>query len=250
MFSDSTKAGHKTSEGISKNKRRKIRRNTCEKRWAAKERELNEKFLRKLSPISYLTTKSTCYQGVSNLSQHPCLTKPLSGDNSCEILNNSREECASNTYFTVKIKNHILFMSNRIGCLRFTEQSIALESYLESVKTELADITINKPKNNLSRNEMAALKELRNNSAINLKKADKGTTTVIMNKSNKIQEAEVQLENREHYKPLEAPMVNMTQTRVNQMACSNPQPAKNPCFLNAYKNPQTCSGRKTDHLRL
>ena len=99
------------------------------------------------------------------------------------------------------------------------QQSIALESLLESVKTQLADITItiNKPKNNLSRNEMAALKELRNNSAINLKKADKGTTTVIMNKSNKIQEAEVQLENREHYKPLEAPMVNMTKTKVNQI---------------------------------
>ena len=48
-----------------------------------------------------------------------------------------------------------------------------------------------------------------NNSAINLKKADKGTTTVIMNKSNKIQEAEVQ--------PLEAPMVNITQTKVNQI---------------------------------
>ena len=64
---------------------------------------------------------------------------------------------------------------------------------------------------------MAALKELWNKSAINLKKADKGTTTVIMNKSNKIQEAEVQLENREHYKPLEAPMVNMTQTKVNQI---------------------------------
>ena len=53
------------------------------------------------------------------------------------------------------------------------QQSIALESYLESVKTQLADIRVNKPKNNLSRNEMAALKELRNNSAINLKKATK-----------------------------------------------------------------------------
>ena len=69
----------------------------------------------------------------------------------------------------------------------------------------------------MSHNETAALKELRNNSAINLKKADKGTTTVIMNKSNKIQEAEVQLENREHYKPLEALMVNITQTKVNQI---------------------------------
>ena len=96
-------------------------------------------------------------------------------------------------------------------------QSISLESYLESVKTQLADIRINKPKNNLSRSEMADLTEPRNNSAINLRKADKGTTTIIMNKSNKIQEAEVQLENREHYKPLEAPMVNMTQTNVNQI---------------------------------
>ena len=72
------------------------------------------------------------------------------------------------------------------------QQSIALESYLESVKAQLADIRINKPKNNLSRNEMVALKELKNNSTINLKKADKGTTTVIMNKSNKIQEATTQ----------------------------------------------------------
>ena len=94
-------------------------------------------------------------------------------------------------------------------------QSITLESYLESVKTKLADIKINKPNNNLSRNEMAALKELKNNSAINLKKADKGTTAVIMNRSNKMQEAEVQL--REHYKPLQARMVKTTQTKVNQI---------------------------------
>ena len=99
------------------------------------------------------------------------------------------------------------------------QQSIALESYLESIKTQLADIRINKSKKNLSHNEMTALKELKNNSAINLKKVDKGTTMVIMNKSNKIQEAEVQLENREHYKPLEAPMVNTTQTKVNPTNC-------------------------------
>ena len=90
-------------------------------------------------------------------------------------------------------------------------QSITFESYLESVKTKLADIKINKPNNNLSRNEMAALKELKSNSAINLKNADKGTTAVIMNKSNKMQEAEVQLKIREHYKPLQARKVKTTQ---------------------------------------
>lgn len=41
------------------------------------------------------------------------------------------------------------------------EQSVALENYLEGVKTQLADIKITKPKQNLSRNEMAALKELK-----------------------------------------------------------------------------------------
>ena len=88
-----------------------------------------------------------------------------------------------------------------------------------------------------------------------------------MDKSNKIQEAEVQLKNREHYKSLEALMVNITQMKVNQiihrlhrgkhiddmikkMACPNPQPFENSCFLHMYKNPQTCSGRKTNHLRL
>ena len=49
VFSDSTKAGHKTSKGISKNKRRKNRINTFGKRRAAKERELNKKFLKNLS---------------------------------------------------------------------------------------------------------------------------------------------------------------------------------------------------------
>ena len=95
--------------------------------------------------------------------------------------------------------------------------SIALESYLEYVKTLLAEVPIIKPKNNLSRNEVIALKELKNNPAINLKKADKGTTTVIMDKTAKINEAQVQLDNREHYKTLKAPMVKTTQEKVNEI---------------------------------
>ena len=62
------------------------------------------------------------------------------------------------------------------------QHSVALESYLENIKTQLAEIKIIKPKINLSRNEVKALKELKNNPGINLKKTNKGTTTVIMNK--------------------------------------------------------------------
>ena len=53
------------------------------------------------------------------------------------------------------------------------QHSVALESYLENVKTQLAEFKIIKPKNNLSRNEVKALKELKNNPAINLKKTNK-----------------------------------------------------------------------------
>ena len=101
-------------------------------------------------------------------------------------------------------------------CIR-DRHSVALESYLENVKTQLAEIKITKPKNNLSRNEVKALKELNNNPAINLKNADKGTTTVIMNKADKIYKANVQLDNRKHYERLKAPMVKNTQEKVNDL---------------------------------
>ena len=93
---------------------------------------------------------------------------------------------------------------------------LPFESYLENLKTQLAEIKITKPKNNLSRNEVKALEELKNNPAINLKKADKGTR-VIMNKADKICEANVQLDNRKHYKRLKAPMVKTTQEKVNDL---------------------------------
>ena len=96
------------------------------------------------------------------------------------------------------------------------QHSVALESYLENVKTQFPEIKVIEPKNNLSRNEDKTLKELKNNPAINLKKADKGTTTV-MNKADKAYEANVQLENRKHNERLKAPMVKTTQEKVNDL---------------------------------
>ena len=57
------------------------------------------------------------------------------------------------------------------------QPSVTLESYLEEVKTELAEVKISKPKNNLPINERQALKEFDQNNNIIVKKADKGTTT-------------------------------------------------------------------------
>ena len=58
---------------------------------------------------------------------------------------------------------------------------------------------------------------MRSNSEIIIKKADKGTTTVIMNKTDKIQEGQVQLNDRKNYMPLETPMVEETSRRVEEI---------------------------------
>ena len=60
------------------------------------------------------------------------------------------------------------------------QPSVALESYLEEVRTQLAEVKLTKPKNNLPPKEREALKALKTSNEINLKKADKGTTTVVL----------------------------------------------------------------------
>ena len=97
------------------------------------------------------------------------------------------------------------------------QPSVALETYLEEVKTQLAEIQISKPKNNLPSKEYLAIKELKQNTNINIKKADKGTSTVIMNKENKIHEGQIQLDVEENYKALSSPMVSETYKRVTQL---------------------------------
>jgi len=54
------------------------------------------------------------------------------------------------------------------------------------------------------------LKALKGDEQINLKKADKGTNTVVMTKEDKLNEGQIQLDVREHYRPLESPMVEET----------------------------------------
>ena len=60
------------------------------------------------------------------------------------------------------------------------QQSVSLESFLERVKSDLTEVNITKPKKNLSPAERKALIELKNNTKINIRKADKGTTSVLL----------------------------------------------------------------------
>ena len=82
---------------------------------------------------------------------------------------------------------------------------------------EKFEIQISKPKNNLPPAERKALKDLKNNTEINIKKADKGTTSVFMSLADKKTEGQIQLDNMEHYRPLDETMVEETSVRVEQL---------------------------------
>jgi len=94
------------------------------------------------------------------------------------------------------------------------KQSVALESFLEEVKISLAQINLTKPNHNLLPAEQEALKTTKGDEKINLREADKGTNTVVMTNEDKLNEGQLQLNVREHYRPLESPMVEETGKRV------------------------------------
>ena len=81
------------------------------------------------------------------------------------------------------------------------QQSVILESYLEEIEIQLAHTPITKAILNLPLNERKAITGLKNKFEINVKKADKGTTTVIMNKLVKTQEGETLLDDGNNYTP-------------------------------------------------
>ena len=146
------------------------------------------------------------------------------------------------------------------------QPSVSLESYLEETKLQLAQIPIAKPKQSLPKNELKAITELKNNPEINIKRADKGTTTVIMHKQEKTMEGQVQLDNRTNYIPRETPMVVDTHKKVKQITkelhqggyidemtfkwlSQTPNPPRIPVFLYFNKDPQTNTSRSPHHIR-
>ena len=97
------------------------------------------------------------------------------------------------------------------------QQSVTLESYLEEIKIQLAQTQITKAIPNLSLNERKAIPDLKNNSENNVKKVDKGTTTVIMNKLDKTQDGQTLLDCGNNYTNLEDPMAGATFQKVKQI---------------------------------
>ena len=87
------------------------------------------------------------------------------------------------------------------------QPSLALETFLEEIKLELASVEFDKPKDNISTGERQALTELSRNKSIILKKSDKGNTTVLMSRQDKLNEGQVLFDDLNNYRPIDKPMV-------------------------------------------
>ena len=79
---------------------------------------------------------------------------------------------------------------------------------------------MHRPKNNLPHRERRALTDLTRNKHIVLKKADKETATVIVNREDKIKEGQSQLDDRNNYRPLAEPIIESASQNVQQLVKS------------------------------
>ena len=70
---------------------------------------------------------------------------------------------------------------------------------------------------NLSKEEINALKSLRENKDIIIKPADKGSCTVVMNKTDYIAEGHRQLSNKRHYKKLDGPIYPKISEKISDI---------------------------------
>ena len=73
---------------------------------------------------------------------------------------------------------------------------------------------------NLSPGERRALHNLLGDKTIIVKKADKGTTTVIMSREPKIKEGQILLNDLDNYRPLEKQMADETAEKIKQLTTS------------------------------
>ncbi|VDI73172.1 Hypothetical predicted protein [Mytilus galloprovincialis] len=78
----------------------------------------------------------------------------------------------------------------------------AIENYIFVTKIKLRRIHLHKFKNNLTKSERMALQSLKQNKEIVIKKTDKNSSTVILDKKNYIKQALSQLNDGIHYEQI------------------------------------------------
>ena len=81
---------------------------------------------------------------------------------------------------------------------------------LQQINEQIVGLVPSKEKCNLSVRQVSALKNLKNKKHLIIKKADKGSACVVMNKTNYVLEATRQLDNVNHYKKINEPIFPQT----------------------------------------
>ena len=89
------------------------------------------------------------------------------------------------------------------------------ENILQRYRKYNNNVIIKNISHNLSTEERQALNNLRRNDAIVIKPADKGSATVVMNKSSYLAEAYRQLNNTQYYRKLPGPIYTQNITAIN-----------------------------------
>ena len=133
--------------------------------------------------------------------------------------------------FKRKLKIHDYF-SKRPNVIRFSRTEFTEKSKwtptdkcvdedilkcINAIDKDIQNLTIQKEKSNLSKNESKTLFSLKRKTDIVIKKADKGSTVVVMNKSDYIKEGLRQLSNRKHYVEINSPLYPETATKITSI---------------------------------
>ena len=209
-FSDSRGPKRNT---IKENKKRSYRRNSLKNTLAHNSRAQNEKYIKNFS------NKALSDDEVKLLSRGlkfiPTPLVPTSNKSLLKDFNNFARTMRLRYLFANRKKTTAHPFHVKSTWQPPIQNSVALENYLEETKLELASIVFYPQNDNISANERKAISTLKRNSEINLKKADKGTTIVIMDTAQKIQEGSQQLSDDKFYKPLASPIVQETSRKVN-----------------------------------
>jgi hypothetical protein len=123
--------------------------------------------------------------------------------------------------------------------------SIALEDYIEGVRTELSKIPIKNVQPNITNAEKQAVNSLKNNPKIVLKKFDKGRGICVLSKRDYINEGLRQLNDRKSYHKLDHDMTNDTAEMVNELVCDMFKAKEIDKATADYLDPQTSYENKT-----
>ena len=92
----------------------------------------------------------------------------------------------------------------------------AVRTFVSNVNKSLSELNLkNRESHNLSKNERESLAKLKLNKSIVIKKADKGSSIVVMNRSDYIKEAEKQLSDKKFYKEIPLDLTIKHQKEVN-----------------------------------